>query len=224
MNRSAPHTMTDPSRLPALAASSAHRRPRVTPSAQVRGRAFGASNGQRPSRQGRRALLGIALSVCICGGALLLPRAVDAAPLTAGSVMPALALTDQHDAPASIGPSTRWVIFAADKPVSDMVGGVLAAEPAGVTDRLRLVYVADISGMPALVTRMFALPRLRELKFPIALVRDAAQVAQVADIPREAGAATVLSLEDGRIAKVSLARTPAELRALLGLPAPRLAP
>jgi hypothetical protein len=61
--------------------------------------------------------------------------------------MPTLSLNDQHDKPAPVGPATRWVVFTAEKPVSDMVSAVLAAEPAAVVDRLRLVYVADISGM-----------------------------------------------------------------------------
>jgi hypothetical protein len=121
--------------------------------------------------------------------ALWISVSATAAPLAAGSAMPTLSLNDQHDKPAPVGPATRWVVFTAEKPVSDMVSAVLAAEPAGVADRLRLVYVADISGMPALVTRMFALPKLRELPFPLALVREPAQAAQVSDIPRTAGSA-----------------------------------
>ena len=148
----------------------------------------------------------------------------EAAPVAARSAMPTLSLNDQHDKPVPVSPSTRWVVFTAEKPVSDMVSAVLAAEPAGVADRLRLVYVADISGMPALVTRMFALPKLRELPFPIALVREPAQVAQVADIPRTSGSATVLRLEDGRVTQVTTARQATELRAMLGLPANPAAP
>ncbi len=165
-----------------------------------------------------------ALSSMLCAVALSLPLAAEAAPMSAGSAMPALSLNDQHDKPVLLSPSTRWVVFTSEKPVSDMVSAALAAEPAGVTERLHLVYVADISGMPALVTRMFALPKLRELPFPIALVRDTAQVTQVADIPRVAGAATVLRLEDGRVIQVASARQTAELRTLLGLPASPTAP
>jgi hypothetical protein len=159
------------------------------------------------------------LTALLCAFALALPMTADAGPLAAGSAMPALSLSDQHDKPAPVGPATRWVVFTAEKPVSDMVSAVLAAEPAGTVDRLRLVYVADISGMPAMVTRMFALPKLRELPFPIALVREPGQVAQVSDIPRTAGSATVLHLEDGRVAQVATVREAPELRALLGLPA-----
>jgi hypothetical protein len=176
-------------------------------------------NRMRPYQPGSRASWATALTALVCALALALPLTAEAAPLAAGSVMPTLSLNDQHDKPALVGPSTRWVVFTAEKPVSDMVSAVLAAEAAGVADRLRLVYVADISGMPALVTRLFALPKLRELPFPIALVRDPAQVAQVADIPRVPGSATVLRIDAGRVAQVVMARQAAELRAAIGLPA-----
>lgn len=166
-----------------------------------------------------RAFWTMALNALMCALVLSLPWVAEAAPLTEGSAMPTLSMNDQHDKPAAVSTQTHWVVFTAEKPVSDMVSAVLAAEPAGVADRLRLVVVADISGMPALVTRMFALPKLRELPFPIALVREAAQVTQVADIPRVKGAATVLRLDNGRVAQVATVRLADELRSLLGLPA-----
>jgi hypothetical protein len=177
-----------------------------------------------PRQPGVRAVWATALAALICAVALSWPLRADAAPLTEGSAMPTLSLNDQHDKLAAVSAQTRWVVFTAEKAVSDMVSAVLAAEPTGVAHRLRLVYVADISGMPALATRMFALPKLRELPFPIALVRDTAEVAQVADIPRAAGAATVLRLENGRVIQVVSARQAAELRTRLGLPASPAAP
>lgn len=176
-------------------------------------------NQTNPRQPGVRAVWATALATLVCTVALSLPLRADAAPLTEGSAMPTLSLNDQHDKPAAVSTQMRWVVFTAEKPVSDMVSAVLAAQPAGVADRLRLIYVADISGMPALVTRMFALPKLRELPFPIALVREAAQVTQVADIPRVNGAATVLRLDNGRVAQVATVRLADELRSLLGLPA-----
>ena len=72
--------------------------------------------------------------------------------------------------------------------------------------------------MPALITRMFALPKLRELSYSIALVREADEVAVVADFPRQTGTATLLRLENGRISSLGAVRTAAELRSGLGLP------
>lgn len=181
-------------------------------------------NRMNARQPGARAFWATALTALVCAVALSYPLSTAAAPLAAGSAMPALSLNDQHDKPAPVSPQTRWVVFTSEKPVSDMVSAVLATEPAGVADRLRLVYVADISGMPALVTRMFALPKLRELPFPIALVRDAAQVTQVADIPRVTGAATVLRLDNGRVAQLATIRLADELRTLLGLPAKPASP
>lgn len=176
-------------------------------------------NPMNPRQPGVHAFWATAVTALVCALALSLPGRADAAPLTEGSAMPTLSLNDQHDKPAAVNTQTRWLVFTAEKPVSDMVSAVLAAEPAGVADRLHLVYVADISGMPALVTRMFALPKLRELPFPIALVRDTAQVTQVADIPRVKGAATVLRMDNGCVAQVATVRLADELRSLLGLPA-----
>lgn len=174
-----------------------------------------------PSRERLRFWITTAIALW---AALWMSVSAEAAPLAAGSDLPPLSLNDQHDKPVRVGAATRWVVFTAEKPVSDMVSAVLTAEPAGVADRLRLVYVADISGMPALVTRMFALPKLRDLPFPIALVREPAQVAQVSDIPRTTGSATVLRLEGGRVTQVATARQAADLRALLGLPSSPAAP
>lgn len=181
-------------------------------------------NMSKPRPPRNRAFWLTLLMALLSSMVLAVHLGAEAAPLSEGATMPALNLNDQHDKPAPLRPDTRWVVFTAEKAVSDMVSAVLAAEPAGVTDRLQLLYVADISGMPALVTRMFALPRLRELPFAVALVREPAQLALLADMPRQAGSASVLRLEDGRIARVAMARSAAELRALLGLPSAKPAP
>ena len=153
----------------------------------------------------------------LCAATLSLHTPAAAAPLAVGSTLPTLTLNDQHDKPVAIPPDTRWVLFAKEKAVSDMATAVLSSEPAGVLGRAHLVYVVDISGMPALVTRMFALPKLRDLPFPIALVREAAEVAQVADLPHQTGAATLLRLDGGRIDQVTAVRSADELRTALGL-------
>jgi hypothetical protein len=157
------------------------------------------------------------LAVWLCALVLALPLASAAAPLAAGASLPTLTLNDQHDKPVAIGASTRWIVFASKRRVSDMVNAVLSAEPAGTLERLQLVSIADISAMPAMVTRMFALPKLRELPYPVALVREGEQVAQVADLPRQPGSATLLRLQDGRIVQIIAAGNAGELRAALGL-------
>lgn len=166
------------------------------------------------SRLCRRRLLqaGIALSLLMLAAG---PGA--AAPLTPGASTPVISLSDQHGKPVRVDGSTERLLFTAERSVNDMVSKWLSAQPAGVLERQRTVYVADISAMPAVVTRMFALPKMREWPFVVGLVRESADVHQVADVPRQPGAATVLRFVDGRLTEIHLARNESQLRAALGL-------
>ena len=146
--------------------------------------------------------------------ALALPFAAISAPLVTGASVPALVLEDQHGKKVSIEAGTRIVLFAADKAASDFVNETLAAQPAGVLDRLNAVYFADISAMPALITRMFALPALRELPFAVGLGREAGQLA---DLPRQKGAVTLLRMADGKLVSVEYARDAGQLRQTMGI-------
>ncbi len=145
---------------------------------------------------------------------LILPLAAGAAPLVPGTSFPPLSLEDQHGKTVSTRADTRIVLFAADKAANDLINEVLAAQPAGVLGTLNAVYFADISAMPALVTRMFALPALREMSFAIGLGRDATQLA---DLPRQKGAATILRLADGKVATIEYAHNAGQLKQAIGL-------
>ena len=61
--------------------------------------------------------------------------------------------------------------------VYDMSGNKMLRKALEVTDHNclsdgRLVYLADISGMPGLIARTIALPRMRKLDYPVWLDRD----------------------------------------------------
>ena len=116
----------------------------------------------------------------------------------------------------SLAMNPKVMLF--DEPTSaldpEMINEVLAARPAGVLEGLGAVYFADISAMPALVTRMFALPALREMPFAVGLGREAGQLA---DLPRQKGAATVVRLVDGKVASIEYARNVGQLMQAIGL-------
>jgi hypothetical protein len=101
--------------------------------------------------------------------------------------------TDQHDRTLRTEPTTRTLLFAADKKASDLVTEVLQPFGADALTARQAVFIADIHAMPALITRMFALPALRQMPFAIGLVRDAALTA---DLPRnkESGLRHVLEV------------------------------
>lgn len=145
---------------------------------------------------------------------LCLPLWLGATPLEAGATWPPLSLKDQNDQPLVIDATTRHVIFAAEKSVSDMINLALGPQGKAALLQAKAIYVADISAMPAIISRMFAIPKLRELPFPVALVREAAQTG---DVPRRKGAATVITLDGGLIKQIQFAENEAQLRQALTL-------
>lgn len=143
---------------------------------------------------------------------LCLPLWLGAAPLEIGSAWPTLTLKDQHEQTVVIDEGTRQVLFTAEKVVSDRVSLVLGAQGRDMLAQTKTVYVADISAMPAVISRMFALPQLRKLPFSIALAREAGVVT---DLPRRKGFATLMTQESGRIAKLQYLETETQLRQAL---------
>jgi len=165
-----------------------------------------------PSTARRQALrAGAALLLAVA----LLPAAGAAeSELAVGSALPPLSVNDQFDRPVVVDASTRLVLFAADKAAGDVATEALKAHPE-VLAQQRLVYLADISGMPAVITRMFALPKMRDLPFPVGLVRDA-QV--TAALPRKAGTLTLLVLDQGTVRGIESLPDAAAVRTRLGMP------
>lgn len=135
-------------------------------------------------------------------------RAVTLAP---GLALPPLTLTDQHDVPATIGADTRVILFTRDMDAGDVAKEALA-EHAALLGAAAAVYVADISRMPSLVAKLFALPAMRRRPYRMLLDRDGTATA---DFPSRAGEVTVMRLSDGRIDRVEYVASADALRAAL---------
>lgn len=146
--------------------------------------------------------------------ALGLVGAATATPLTPGQPLPALQLKNQHDQDWRIAPDTRLVMLAAGRKASNLVLAVLAPQPKGFLASRHAVYLADMSRMPAFITRTFAMPSLREQPFEVGVSLDEKVLA---DWPRQDDAVTLIRLETGRVVSHEYATTEAQLRAALGL-------
>ncbi|MBK1615530.1 hypothetical protein CKO44_18880 [Rubrivivax gelatinosus] len=156
-------------------------------------------DGVAPSR---RRLLGAALALFVA--------AAVAAPVEPGAALPPLQLSDQNERPWRVEPGTRFLLFAADKAAGDLLQETLGADGAGWLAEHRALYLADLHKMPALVTRLFALPALRALPYAVGLVRDES----VAAWPQRKGQVTVIELADGAVVAVSYAADADALRRL----------
>lgn len=145
-----------------------------------------------------------------------LSSAAAAAPVTPGQALAPIVTTDQHERALRTEPTTRTLLFAADKKASDLVTEVLQPLGADALTARQAVFIADIHAMPAIITRLFALPALRQVPFAIGLVRDAALAA---DLPRNKGQVTLIALRDGVVQQISYVTNAAELQQALALPA-----
>ena len=147
--------------------------------------------------------------------ALALPLSAMAGPIEPGQPLPALRLKNQHDQDWQVPASTRLVVFAAGRKASNLVMAVLAPQHQGFLASRHAVYLADMSKMPGLITRTFALPALREQPFEVGVSLDETLLATW---PRQDDAVTLIGLEDGRVTHFQYASSEAQLRAALSLP------
>lgn len=134
-----------------------------------------------------------------------------AEPVRAGDPLPAIELEDQHGVTATIDAGVRYVLFTRDMDGGKVVQEVLQDDGQQRLDAVRAVYVSDISRMPGLVTRLFALPSLRKRGYRILLDRDGTATAT---IPSEPGTVTVLELVAGTVEGVRTIRSAEGLGAL----------
>ncbi|MYM64403.1 hypothetical protein [Pseudomaricurvus sp. HS19] len=103
---------------------------------------------------------------------LLLSHPLTASATGAPPVPDFNALENQFGAAWQAGQTPLQLLF-----VDDMGGNKMLRRALEVSDHTclsdgRLVYVADISGMPGLIARAIALPRMRKLDYPIWLDRN----------------------------------------------------
>ena len=113
-----------------------------------------------------------------------------------GSTIPRFSLDDQHGVTRDVGPRVRAIVFSRDMDGGDFIKQSLADKNGAYLADRELVYVADISGMPALVTRLFALPSMRRRPYPLLLDRDGTRTAELPDV---AGEATLIRLDALRV-------------------------
>jgi len=145
-------------------------------------------------------------------GALLLVLAAALAaaePYAVGGTLRPFSLEDQHGEQGTVGERTRLLVLSRDMGAGDVVKGALADAEQKYLDEHAAVYVADISGMPALVSRMIAVPRMRERKYRVLLDRNGA-VGR--DFPYVEKRPTVVALDQLRIVAVEHPATAADLR------------
>ena len=104
--------------------------------------------------------------------ASLLALGLNAASLAVDSVVDNLKIKDQNEVEKVIDTNVKTILFASDKSTSDMLRDYLLplSEKENILEKNGAVYVADISGMPSLISKFIALPKMKKYPFSVLLL------------------------------------------------------
>jgi hypothetical protein len=145
--------------------------------------------------------------------ALLLSVSVRAEVAEVGKPFPAYTLADQFGNTHSLSPATRFVVVASEKGVSERLNEWLKPKEQGFLAAHKTEYVSDIEPMPGIITKMFALPKMKKYPFTLLLAteKDFART-----YPNQKGKIAVFVLDDNQVlADLKFLDTPAEVEVVI---------
>ena len=119
--------------------------------------------------------------------------------LRVGHILPPLELKTQHGKPIKISKDIKTLLFAVEKAPSKLINTFLMKQDAAYLLNKKAYFVADISGMPSIITKMFAIPKMKKRPYDILLAKNAAQVAY---IPRKKEFVTVVKVTAGKVTTI----------------------
>ena len=143
---------------------------------------------------------------------LTLTLAASALSSASPASMETLRLRDQHDTPIKISSNVRFVIFAHDMPGKDLVKDMLKKADENYLTEHHALFVADVSGMPRIIARMFAFPAMRKAPYQI-LIDEVGS--RTSDWEREDSAITLFRLQEFAVTGYEFIDTPEALAAAI---------
>lgn len=132
---------------------------------------------------------------------LSLSSFADFSAVTAGD------FTDQHDQIQKLDETTKWILFSPDKEsFAHAKSAFERLEIKNAKDKNGFL-VSDISAMPKMVTKMFALPKMKKYSFVFALdhTGEATQ-----EWPRNKSELTLIKVDKLKVTEIIHLKTEAE--------------
>lgn len=144
---------------------------------------------------------------------LVLPLGVFAEKVEKGQSFPVYTLEDPHGVTNTLRAETRFVIIASEMPISKSVTAWLTTKAPEFLEQHRAEYVSDVTPMPAIISFLFAKPKMRKYPFRMLLAEDPS-FAQT--YPSQEGKLALFVLDENRlITDLHFLAKPEELEALL---------
>lgn len=130
--------------------------------------------------------------------------------LNIGDALPTITLEDQFEKTHTVSTQSKRIIVAYDKSMSDILKEFLLNKEGDFLKKNQTVYIGDISGMPYLISRFFAIPKMQKYPFSILFLDEKNQKY----FSKKEEMITVYTLENGKIKNLSFISTKEELTKL----------
>lgn len=143
----------------------------------------------------------------------LLPLTANA--LETGDRIAPWTLLDQYDQPYTLNDQAQTLLVARSMDAARLVNAALENKPKGFLESRRTVFVADVQKMPALIAKMFAIPKMRDYSYRVMLDRDSRIVPRYA---ADEDKVLWLQLRDGQLVSRQQFSSAEQLRAALERP------
>jgi len=135
--------------------------------------------------------------------------------ITVGKVLPNITIKDQFDKPISIKTDTKKAIFVFTKNSAHTVRELLDSKPENYLSNKKITFIADISGMPSIISSMFAIPDLKKHKYSVMLIKNE-DIAKKYKNTKYEDYITVIDLNSFKITKIILLSKAEQLEKLIG--------
>ena len=120
-------------------------------------------------------------------------------------------LTDQFDRIHTITSEVSTIVITFEKETLNSVNDFLSKKERDVLEKNNAIFIANISCLPNIFTRMFTLPKLRDYKYSILLIYDE-KSAKFFEVENKI---TVYSIENGIVKDIKYLNSIFELEEIL---------
>lgn len=108
-------------------------------------------------------------------------------------------LSDQFEKIHTVNSDIKTIIVSFEKGTGSDINEFLNSKNPDFLEKNKAVFIANISGMPSFITKMFALPKMKKYKHSILLIYDENDTRFL----QKEDKSTLYRLEDGVIKSVS---------------------
>lgn len=134
----------------------------------------------------------------VLAGLILVSTLGFAQVLKLGDTINPFSLPDQFDKVHQVNSKDyKLLLVAFEKDVAVMLNDYLAKQPATFLDSYNALFISDIHEMPSFVTKLFALPKMRDYAYPLLLIYDETNV-----FPKQDESLTVIRTKDNSIVEI----------------------